>query len=131
VLLWPVAALIRKHYGQKLDLSPQQRRVRFLVRMVCVVYLIFFGAFAGFFIAGLKDLNILSPQYNPLLRLIQIVGWLGVFGTLVVLYNVLRSWKEPQRWLWSRIGDTLIALACLGVVWFVFTWNMLHWNLRY
>jgi CubicO group peptidase (beta-lactamase class C family) len=131
VLLWPVAALIRKHYGQKLDLSPQQRRLRFMVRMVCVVYLIFFGAFAGFFIAGLKDIGILSPHYNPLLRVIQMVGWLGILGTVIVLYNVLRSWKSADRWLWSKIGDSLIAVACLGAVWFVFMWNMLHWSLKY
>jgi len=131
LLLWPVAALIRRHYGHKLALSLQQRRLRLLVRLVCVVYLLFFGAFAGFFVAGLKDIGIFSPHYNWVLRLIQIVGWLGVLGTLVALYNALRSWKEPQRWLWSRIGDTLIALACLGVVWFVFSWNMLHWSLRY
>lgn len=131
LLLWPVAALIRKHYDHKLVLSPQQRRLRLLVRLVCLVYLVFFGAFVGFFAAGLKDIGILSPRYNPLLRLIQLVGWLGILGTLIVLYNVLRSWKEPQRWLWSRIGDSLIALACLGAVWFVFMWNMLHWSLRY
>ena len=28
-------------------------------------------------------------------------------------------------------GDTLIALACVAFVWFVYTWNMLHWSLRY
>ena len=27
--------------------------------------------------------------------------------------------------------DVVVALACIGVAWFVFTWNMLHWSLKY
>ncbi len=101
------------------------------MRLVCVAFIVFFAAYLGFFTAALKDIGMLSPKGNPWLRLIQLVGWVGVLGTLIALYNAARSWQEPARWLWSRIGDTLIALACLGVIWFVFTWNMLHWSLKY
>jgi CubicO group peptidase (beta-lactamase class C family) len=131
LVLWPVAALIRWHYGKKLELSPQQKRLRFWVRIVCLLDVVFFAAFVGFFVAGMKDINVFSPRNNIWLRLIQIVGWLGVLGTVLAILNLIRSWKEPQRWFWSRIGDTLILLACLGVVWFVFAWNMLHWSLQY
>jgi CubicO group peptidase (beta-lactamase class C family) len=131
VLLWPVMALLRWHYAKPLTLTPQQRRLRLLVRLVCVAFIVFFAAYLGFFTAALKDIGMLSPKGNPWLRLIQLMGWLGVLGTLIALYNAARSWQEPARWLWSRIGDTLIALACLGVIWFVFTWNMLHWSLKY
>jgi hypothetical protein len=72
----------------------------------------------------------LSPRFNPLLRTIQFVGWLGLLGTLAALYGAWQSWKERHWWL-SRLGDTLIAVSCLGFVWFVFVWNMLHWSLRY
>jgi CubicO group peptidase (beta-lactamase class C family) len=131
VLLWPVAALVRKRYGQKLVLTPQQQRLRLLVRIVCLVDLVFFAAFALFLTLAFKDIGLLSPKYNVWLRLIQIVGWVGIIGTVLALLNAFRSWRQPDRWVLSRIGDTLIALACLGVVWFTFTWNMLHWSLRY
>ncbi len=131
VVLWPVMALMRWHYAKPLTLTPQQKRLRLLVRLVCVAFIVFISAYAGFFTAALKDIGMLSPKGDPWLRLIQFVGWLGVLGTLIALYNAVRSWQEPARWLWSRIGDTLIALACLGVICFVFTWNMLHWSLKY
>ncbi len=131
VLFWPVMAALRWHYAKPLTLIPQQRRLRLLVRLVCVAFVVFFAAYVGFFAAGLKDIGILSPKGNPWLRLIQFVGWLGVLGTVIALYNAVRSWQQPARWLWSRIGDTLIALSCVGVVCFVFTWNMLHWSLKY
>jgi len=131
VLLWPVMALVRKHYGKQLTLTPQQKRLRLLVRLACLATLLFVGAYLLFFTVALKDIGMLSPRGNPWIRLIQLLGWLGVLGTFVALYNALRSWKEPSRWVWSRIGDTLIAVAFVGMVWFTFTWNLLHWSLKY
>src|SRR6266446_1480231 len=131
LLLWPVAALIRRHYRQPLNLTPQQRRLRLMVRLACLFDLLLVCGLVVFFTMSEKDIGILSPRFNPLLRMIQLVGWVGVLGTLAALYNALRSWQEQGRWLWSKLGDSLIALACVAFVWFVFTWNMLHWSLRY
>jgi len=131
LLLWPVAALVRRHYGQKLSLTNQQRRLRLLVRLTCLFDLLFVVGFAVFFTMSDKDIGLLSPRFNPLLRMIQIVGWIGVVGTLVALYNALRSWQAQGRWFWSKLADGLVALACVAFVWFVFTWNLLHWSLRY
>jgi CubicO group peptidase (beta-lactamase class C family) len=131
IILWPVAALARRHYKHPLTLSPRERGIRLLVRLACLFDLLFVCGFAAFFMVAEKDIGLLSPRFNPLLRLIQIVGWVGIVGTLVVLYNAFHSWREQGRWLWSRLADTLIAMACVAFVWFVFTWNMLHWSLRY
>jgi len=131
IVLWPVAALIRRHYGHKLNLTPEQRRIRLIVRLTCVLNLLFLISFAVFLTMSEKNIGLLSPRFNPLLRLIQIVGWLGVIGTLAALYNALRSWKEQGLWRWSKLGDTVVALACVAFAWFVFTWNLLHWSLRY
>jgi CubicO group peptidase (beta-lactamase class C family) len=131
IILWPVMPIIRRHYGQRLEITPQKRRLRLLVRLTCVMFAIFFLAYGLFFSMALKDIGLLSPRGNPWLRLIQIVGWLGVLGTVAAIYSAVQSWRIPQRWWAVRLGDTLIALACLGAVWFVFTWNMLHWSLKY
>jgi hypothetical protein len=131
VLLWPVMALVRKHYGKPLQLTPAQERLRLLVRLACLSALLFVGAYLLFFTVALKDIGMLSPRGNPWIRLIQLLGWLGVLGTFVALCHALRSWKEPGRWMWSRIGDTTIALAFIGMAWFTFTWNLLHWSLKY
>ncbi len=131
VILWPIVAGIRWHYGRTLELTSQQRRLRLLVHLVCVAYIVFFAAYGIFFSLLLKNIGMLSPHYNPWIRLIQIVGWIGVAGSVIAIYNAVRTWQQPQRWVWSRIGDTLIALACIGTVWFIFTWNMLHWSLKY
>jgi hypothetical protein len=131
LILWPVTALLRRHYGQKLTLSTPQKRIRLLVRLACLLDLLFVVGLVAFFSIAEKDIGLLSPRFNVLLRFIEILGWLGVLGTLAALYGALQSWRQQGRWLWSKLGDTLIALACIAFVWFVFTWNMLPWSLRY
>ena len=131
LLLWPVAFLIRRHYGKTLLLTAHQRRLRLVVRLVCLFNLLFLFGFVVFFTMAEKNIGLLSPRFNPLLRTIQIVGWLGVLGTLPALSNAVSSWRQQGRWLWSRLGDSLIALACISFAWFVYASNMLHWSLRY
>ena len=98
---------------------------------MCLFDLLFLLGFAVFFIIAEKNIGLLSPRFNPLLHIIQIVGWLGVVGTLPALSNAISSWWQPGRWMWSRLGDSLIAMACVGFAWFVYVWNMLVWSLRY
>lgn len=131
LLLWPVAAVLRRHYSKPLILEPQQKTIRWVVKLTPLAYLVFLGAYVAFFTMALKNIALLSPRGNPWIRLIQVVGWLAVLGTIAAVYNAVRSWRRPQTWLWTRIWDTLVALACIGVVWFVYTWNLLHWSLKY
>jgi CubicO group peptidase (beta-lactamase class C family) len=130
LIAWLIAPLIRRHYGKPLELSAEDRKRRLWVRLTCLLFVIFFAAFALFFVQSFKDIGLLSPKGNPWLRLIQLVGWLAVLGTFVTIYSTIRSWRSQQWWA-TRLGNVVIALACVGAVWFIFTWNMLHWSLKY
>src|SRR5690242_16337544 len=131
VLLWPVSASIRRHYAKPLTLTAPQKRLRLLVRLASIAFILFFVGYAAFFAMALKNIALLSPKGDPLLRLIQLFGWIGVIGALIAIYSAVRSWQDSTRWLWSRIGDTLIALSFVGIICFVFTWHLLHWSLMY
>lgn len=130
LLLWPVAGLIRRHYGHKLDLSPQGRRLRFLVRIVCLVDIAFMLGWV-ILASRLDDPGSLSERLDPWIHFIQIIGVLGCLGGLVAIYNSYRSWSDRGRWIWAKISDAVIALACVGFIWFVLAWNMLNFNLNF
>jgi len=131
VLLWPISALIRRHYAKPLTMTAAQKRLRLLVRLACIGFILFFVGYGAFFAMALKDISMLSPKGNPFLRLVQVFGWIGVVGTVVAIYSALRSWQDSTRWIWTRICDTLIALSFVGAICFVFTWHLLHWSLMY
>ncbi len=60
-----------------------------------------------------------------------ILGVLCTIGTILVWVNAIRSLRNPNRWIWTKLHDLALALACLGLIWFAFTWNLLNFNVHY
>jgi hypothetical protein len=126
LILWPVGALVRRHYRKPLSLEGRERHLRLFTRLVCALDLAVLLGFALVVVLGLQDITMFSPKLDPLLRVLQVMGVVAVAGTLVVLYNAFRAWSSRERRVWSKLGESLIALACLGFVWLVFVGKLLH-----
>jgi CubicO group peptidase (beta-lactamase class C family) len=130
VLFWPVNAAIRWHYGRKLELTSPEKRLRLTVRLVCILDLCCLVAWL-IFISGADNIANFSRSRDPILYLIETIGVLGAIGSLVVLMSALQSWSKSERWIWSKIFDTALALSCIGFAWFLWHWNLINFNLRY
>ena len=131
LLLWPVAWFVRRHYGRKLELTTMERRLRLAVRLVFAVDLLFIAAMIGLLFYGLTHLEVLTDRGVVWFHLIQVIGVLGAVGTLVVLYNAIRSWRNREKRIWGKLQTTLFVLACLGFLWFAFAGNLLHFSSNY
>jgi CubicO group peptidase (beta-lactamase class C family) len=130
LLTWPIGGIIRRHYGRPLDISPAERKLRRILRVVATLDLLFLICFATYFSVAEGDYGLLFPKYGPLLRLFQLIGWLGMIGTVVACYRLIKAWSQT-RWWGSKLGTGVGTLACLGFAWWVFVWNLLHWSLKY
>jgi len=128
--LWPVAWVVRRHYGFKLDLTARQKRLRLAIKLVCAIQVIFAFGFLGM-LSGADDLTLLSGKLDPWIMLLEIVALIGAIGTLVVIYATLRLWREPNLWRGVRWLNVLIMLACIAFTWFVIHWNLVNLNLKY
>ncbi|HEY6270782.1 MAG TPA: serine hydrolase [Terriglobales bacterium] len=160
LILWPVNGLLRRHYGKKLQLSPRDRWLRILTRVVCAVNVLFVLLLAVVLTSGdgATALNGIDGRLHGL----QALGVIGAIGALIVVYNAAWTWRskpalvmagavaagsgdsaatassglsaaaktEPQK-RGSRTFETLIALACLGFTWFLVYWNILNFSLHY
>lgn len=62
----------------------------------------------------------MSDRAKTWFQFVQIIAVVGVFGTLVVLYNALYAWINSRYDIWHRIQPAIFAWACLGFLWFVF-----------
>jgi len=130
VLFWPVGASIRWHYGTKLDLTPSEKRLRLAVRIVCIVDLLFAVGWL-IFISGTNDVTNLSRSRDPLLYLLEILGVIAATGTLIIILHAFRSWAKTGKWIWAKLFDVALALACISFTWFIWHWNLINFNLRY
>jgi CubicO group peptidase (beta-lactamase class C family) len=129
LVCWPLAAIIRGHYHQQLDLDAGYLRLRPWVRVICAVNIAFLLSFLMVLTSG--GIGALSSKTDFKFHAIQALGILGALGSIVVLIASLRSWKDPHAWFWGKVWNLLLLLACLGFVWFSYHWNLLNFNLNY
>jgi len=130
LVLWPVAAILCKHYAKPLDLSPRARRLRTLVHITCLL--------VAAFVIGLALLSDaveipggLGSAGDLKIHFLQILGVLTGFGALIAIFSALVSWRDTHQWLWYRIWNALLAVACVGFFWFIYHWHLLNFHLNY
>jgi CubicO group peptidase (beta-lactamase class C family) len=131
VLLWPVAALIRRHYGKPLVLQRRAAVFYRLVRIVALLDLVFLGGWLLFLLLGSKHLALLSDASDPILRLIQVAGVAGLIGLVPVFMYLISTWRTRSSGVWSKLANLAIACACLATAWFTFVYHLLRLNLSY
>ncbi|MGC1416443.1 MAG: serine hydrolase domain-containing protein [Candidatus Acidiferrum sp.] len=130
LLLWPVAAMIRKHYAKPLTLDAGAKRLRMLVRLVCFGVVIYVIGLVSF-VSKLDSPSALSERSDLWLHLLQVIGLLAGLGSLVAIYNAVKSWGDGQQWFWNKLWNTFLAFGCLGFFWFIYHWHLLNFHLNY
>lgn len=131
VILWPVAWAVRWHYGHKLELTSAERLLRWGVRLVFILDIVFVAAFLMLLTYGLSNLEILSSQGTKWFYLVQTIGVVGAAGTIIALLNAVFSWKSKRKRIWGKLASTIMLLACLGLLWFSFAGNLLRFSSAY
>jgi hypothetical protein len=124
-----VAWLVRRHYGRKLELTSTARWLRRGVWVVFALILFFVIALISLLMYALNDIGFLSNAGAFIA--VQVVGIIGAVGTVIVLANAIYSWSSGKRRIWGKLGATLMALACIGFLWFAFAGNLLHITTSY
>lgn len=131
LVLWPVAALVRRHYRHPLELTPVERRLRLAVRIVLALNVVFLAAMIGIVAYGSLNVGAFNDRLDKWIYLAQLMGLIGAVGTLVVLYDAIQSWTSKRKRIWSKLYATVLALACLGFLWFVLAGNLLRFTASY
>jgi CubicO group peptidase (beta-lactamase class C family) len=131
VLLWPVAALIRKRYRRPLPLSPGGRFLFRLSRIVCILQLIHVALVA--FPTSRVDTNVsyIGEGLNPWLTASHVAGWLAAAGLIVLAIAAVRFWKTPELGWWPRVHATLLLLASAAFVSFGWHVHLLSPSLKF
>jgi CubicO group peptidase (beta-lactamase class C family) len=132
LVAWPIAAMVRAHLRQQLPLGPEARRLRTLVRCVCALNVLFAALSAALF----YHLTLGEPagpghDGDLAVHAVQIQGLVAVLATVVVLYAAWQSWRDRQRWVWSSVWTTGLAVACVVFSWWVVRWHLLNFHLNY
>lgn len=92
VLFWPIAAMMRRHFGQKLVQTSLDHVLRLIARLTCVAGLAVFGGMA-LVISKLGEPSVHSESLDTWIHLMQIFGVLAIIGSLAAAYYAVRWWR--------------------------------------
>ena len=130
-LLWPVGALVRRHYKARLAFDRAGLRAFKLSRLAAVLILAGLGLWAFTVLGMLNDLNKLSATFDPVVHLAQVFGavvFIGGFAAM--LWNLVVVWTGRRRWP-SKLWSVVLALAALTVLWVALTFHLIGFGVNY
>jgi CubicO group peptidase (beta-lactamase class C family) len=129
ILMWPVAAILRKHYGKPLTLDDSARKWRRLVKLVCFIDIAYLIGLV-LVLNALQKLQ-LGSSGDLKIHFLQVLGVLGGVGALIAIVAAIKSLTDSQQWVWYKIWNALLAVGCVAFIWFLVHWHLLNFNLRY
>lgn len=131
LLFWPVNAVLRWHYGERLSLSMEYLRVRRIVRIVCLLNIALLIGLAVWMTMADDNIGLLSSRFDGRLRVLQFIALLDVLGAIAGVWYFVRSWRELDLWFWTRVWNTLLMFALIGYAAFLVNWHLLSVSLNY
>jgi CubicO group peptidase (beta-lactamase class C family) len=120
LLLWPIAALIRKRYGRPLFTNATDRFLYVATRVVCLLQIFFVVLILLPLSLADKNISFIGDGIDPWLRTAHIVGWLAATGLIVIVLAAIKFWRTPGLGWWTRVHATLLAIA--SAIFLSFAW---------
>ncbi|HEX7916016.1 serine hydrolase domain-containing protein [Rudaea sp.] len=132
VLLWPVAAVVRRKYRAHLDLSPAALSAYRAGKIGALLMLLAFGAWIATIVTMFSDLNNTSAKFDPVLRFDQVFGFIAFLGGFVlVLWNLWTVWSGGGRRWPAKLWSVVLALSAFVVLWVAFAFHLIGWGVNY
>lgn len=124
-VLWPVAAITRRRYGQTLQLVGLAARASLLTRLAAVLGSVYM---LGWMIALAADFASIDGA-EPWVRLLQVIGLLCVGGAGIAVWNAWLTWRGARS-IWAKAWSSVLALALLYLAWFSFAFHLISIRLN-
>jgi CubicO group peptidase (beta-lactamase class C family) len=131
VLVWPVAALVRRRYRQPLPYSGPEAKAYRWVRIGALLSLAAICGWVGMIMLMFSDLKLLSSGLDWLVILVRLLGGIAVFaGLALALWHLSVVWKAPKRWL-GKAWAVVLVLATAVVAWVAVAYHLIGISTNY
>jgi CubicO group peptidase (beta-lactamase class C family) len=130
-LLWPVAALTRRHYGMKFRLTGTSAVLYRLVRLAAVLDVLLVIGWLAMVSMISKDITFLNDPLDPWLRALQVVAALGVLGAVAGVLNLVQVFRAGGRSWWAKVTAVALAFATVSAAWLIVGQHLITASLEY
>ena len=131
VILWPIRAIIRRHYGVTLAPEPRTRRAFRLSRIAAAVMTAAVAGWVATLTALSSNLENMAGRFDPVLWAAEFGGSIAfVGGCTAMFWNLWVVWTRPHRWA-ARIWSVVLVLSSLVVLWIAIAFRLLSFGVNY
>jgi CubicO group peptidase (beta-lactamase class C family) len=131
VIMWPVTAIVRRHYRVASPLTGRDARAYRLSRIGALASALAIIAWGGTVVAMLSNLSLMTAGLDWWIVTLHVLGTLAVLaGFAIAVWNarvVLRS----QRGWFSKSWSVVLVLSTFMMVWFAFAYHLVGLSTKY
>ena len=131
LLLWPVAAIIRRRYARPLFSATGERVLYLLSRFVCALQIAAIASIAVPLSFANRNIAYIGDGMNPWLNAAHVMGWLATLGLIVLAIATLKFWRLPGLGWWAKVHATLLLLASIVFISFAWWAHLLSPSLKF
>jgi hypothetical protein len=130
LISWPVGAIARRYRG-KGPVSTLRNRKRLTLAYTVMLLDVLALVGVGIILSRSSDLTVFNASLDRWLITIYTMAWIGVVGTLPVVWIALRLWRERSQRFWHRAHYTVLAFSTVNVASFFIIWHIAGTTLNY
>ena len=130
-VLWPVTALVRRHYRATFRLRGLSALLYRLVRLAAVVDVLLALGWMTLLAAMGKSITLLNDPLDPWLRTLQVLGVLGLLGAVVGVLNLVQVFRGGGRSWWSKLTALALAFATVSAAWLIVGQHLITASLEF
>ncbi|AKM11879.1 serine hydrolase domain-containing protein [Croceicoccus naphthovorans] len=130
-ILWPVRALVRRHYKTELPLTGRERLGYRLSRIGAWAIVLVLIGWAVAITLMFDDLSNLGGGFDMVVLALQVLSFVAFLGgTAVFAWYLWQVWTGGRRWT-AKVWSVLLLLAGLVVVWVGAAFHLLSIGTNY
>jgi CubicO group peptidase (beta-lactamase class C family) len=131
VLVWPVAALVRRHYRVPLPYHGRDAKAYRWVRIGALASLAAIAAWVGSVFAMFDNLNLLTARLDWWVLVLHILGTIAVFaGLALAIWHLSVVWRAKKRWL-GKIWAVVLVFATAICAWIAVAFHLVGFSTDY
>lgn len=131
LILWPVAALVRRKYRARFPLEGPDALAHRRIRLAAVAVVLVLAAWTWTFTRLLSEISALSSKLDPWLWILQLLSLVVFVGAAAIAaWHARVVWAGKQRWP-ARAWSAVLVLACFTLLYVAVVFRLIAFDVNY
>ena len=131
LLIWIGGAITRRRFRRKLELAPNQSRLRLASRIGVILQLAVVAGWLALLVWFSQPLSLFHANFDGRLVLLYILGVLAIVGGIAIILDAGWRIARGPGGVLARSGELLLGLCALYGIWAILACGLVNFNLHY